>query len=333
MDIRKPARNLDLRGLRSFDRYVKFLDGWRKLKEGEGMRIATDSSPDPLKSQLETEHAGQFEWNYEAKGPEKWIFLVSKKPGTDKEGRKKTVKELIRRIRAGEGDFGNITAEDRKMLAGAPPEELAAIEQEIIQEGVTSGEIRSLCDVHLEFLKDKIGDTELKVGPGHPLYKLISEHDVMLKDIERLSEVSGKLEKAENYSSVSEELAKIEKVAGNLAEADRHHALEEEIIFPAVADTGITEPLEIIRDEHEAIKATKKQMLDVLKKRDSLHFQDFARRIKAFAEYFSREYPDHICKEHNILFPIALRAVPADKWKELESRCESSGYCSFTAVS
>lgn len=329
MDIRKKARELDMRGIHSFDRHIKFLDAWGKLKEGESVRIKTDASPDLMKSQFETEHAGQFEWNYEKEGPDEWIFTVAKNTGAEKQETKKRIKELIRQIRTGEEDFGNITEEDRKKLAAVPPEDLAAAEQEMISEGVESKEVRSLCDVHIEFLKDKLGDAALKPGPGHPLEHLLSEHEIILKEIGRLEALSEKLEKAGEYSEVPGELEKLDRIVEHLVEFDRHHALEEEVIFPAVADTGITEPLEIVRNEHEELKKKKKQMQGVLKERSNLACPEFARRIKAFADYFSREYPDHICKEDNILFPIALRALSKEKWEELGSECERSGYCSF----
>lgn len=333
MDIRKKARELDLKGIHSFDRHIKFFDVWGKLKEGESVKIKTDASPDLLKSQFEAEHAGQFEWNYEKEGPDEWIFSVAKKTGAEKQEAKKKIKDLIRLIQTDEEDFGHITEDDRKKLAAVAPEELAEAEQEMISEGVESKEVRSLCDVHIEFLKDKIGGAPVKPASGHPLHHLLSEHRFILKDIERLDALSEKLEKAGDYSRVPEELEKLDRIVKHLVEFDRHHALEEEVIFPAVADTGITEPLDIVRNEHEELKKKKNEMQVVIKERSGLSYFEFARRIKAFADYFSKEYPDHICKEDNILFPIALRALPEKKWEELASECGRSGYCSFPADS
>lgn len=333
MDIRKNTRELDLKGIHSFDRHVKFLDAWRKLKEGESVRIQMDSDPGLLRKEFEAEHAGQFEWNYEKEGPDEWVFTVAKKQGAEQQERRKSIKELIRQLRADEEDFGQLTEEDRKKLAAVPPEELAAAEQEMIIEGVEPKEVRSLCDVHVEFLKDKVGGAALKTAPGHPLEHLLSEHKIILREIERLEALSENLEKGGDYADVSGELDKLERIVEHLVEFDRHHALEEEVIFPAVADTGITEPLEIVRNEHEELKKKKNLMRAVLKERSELAFSEFADRIKAFSEYFQKEYPDHICKEDNILFPIALRALPQEKWDALGSECERAGYCSFPADS
>jgi len=47
------------------------------------------------------------------------------------------------------------------MLKNISPADLALIEQEIIREGITSEEMRKLCDVHLETMKARHKKTEI----------------------------------------------------------------------------------------------------------------------------------------------------------------------------
>ncbi len=325
-------KNLDLKGLRTFDKHLKMFELWRKLKEGEALRVIDDKEPKLLRKELEDEHIGQFEWDYEKEGPEEWVFLIRKKPGVPKDEKKKEIKELIKQLRTKE-DAVELEDRAKKLLKNISPAELALIEQEMVEEGTTRKEMRTLCDVHLEVVKDSMGKIEMDLKPGHPVHTLMEEHKLILGFIDKLSEAAGRLDSAEDYEGAAGDIEILEKMAGHLVEADRHHKREEDVLFPAVASSGIVEPIEIMKEEHEELKAEKRHLTRVLEERESLPYPQFVQKVKALVKFISKELPDHICKEDNILYPIAVQLVPEEKWAQIKEECDEVGYCDFTPES
>ena len=322
-------RNLDLRNLHTFDKHLKMFELWRKLKEGEALKIIDDKEPKLLRKELEDEHNGQFEWDYEKEGPDEWRFSIKKIQGAEGKERRKEMIEVIRKVQAKEG-IGGLDEKSRKKLENISPEEFARIRQEMVSEGIKTGEVRTLCDVHLEFVKDSMGGTKAEVKPGHPVHTLMAEHRRMLGLADNLRDIYERIESAGDFAEVAGELDELENTAKSLADSDKHHKREDEVLFSAVWSSGITEPLEIIREEHAELDSEQRHLLRAVKERDSLPYPEFIRKIRAFVRYFEKELPDHICKEENILFPMALQIIPEEKWEQIKEECDEVGYCSFT---
>src|SRR3989338_10446762 len=124
------VKNLDLRNMMPFERHSNIFKMWNSLKEGETLRIINDHEPKPLYYLFEAEHKGQFEWNYEKKGPKDWIFAIKKINKDDI--KKQEIKELIKQLKS-EKDASELKKKAKSILKNISPTDLAIIEQEIIQ--------------------------------------------------------------------------------------------------------------------------------------------------------------------------------------------------------
>ena len=325
--MNKPVKNLDLRGIPPFERHAKIFEMWNSLKEEEILRITNDHEPKPLYYQFEAEYKGQFEWNYEKQGPKDWIFTIKKI--LDKIDKKQEIKNLIKQLKT-EKDVSRLKEKAKDILKNVSPTDLGLIEQEIIEEGTTRKEMRKLCDVHLEVMKESMGKTEMNLKPGHPIHTLIEEHKMILDFIEKLKDVVKKIEAAKSFDRISKELEMLEHIAENLVEADKHHQREEEVLFPMLEKFGVTEPPEIMKEEHEELKPKKKELYKTAKECKEMSYLEFTRKVKELAEYLIKKLPDHIYKEDNILYPMAIQVIPKEKWKEIKKKCDKIGYCCFT---
>ena len=191
-------------------------------------------------------------------------------------------------------------------------------------------EMRKLCDVHLEVMKDNLGKPEMNLEPGHPLHTLTEEHKMILDFIEKLKETIKKIKAAKSFDSVSGELIILKHIAEHLVEADKHHQREEEVLFPALEKFGVTEPPEIMREEHEELKPKKKELYKTAKECKENSYPEFIRKAKELAEYLIKQLPDHIYKEDNILYPLALQVIPKKEWLKIKKKCDKIGYYCFT---
>src|SRR3989344_4231411 len=319
-----PIKNLDLRNMPPFERHTKIFEMWGNLKEGETLRIINDHEPKPLYYQFEAEYKGQFEWNYEKQGPKDWIFTIKKI--LDKIDKKQEIKNLIKQLKT-EEDVSRLKEKAKDILKNVSPTDLGLIEQEIIEEGATRKEMRKLCDVHLDIMKESMGKIEMNLKPGHPIHTLMEEHKMILDFIEKLKEVVKKIEAAKSFDRISKELEMLEHIAEHLVEADKHHQREEEVLFPMLEKFGVTEPPEIMKEEHEELKPKKKDLYKTAKECKENSYPEFIRKAKELAEYLIKQLPDHIYKEDNILYPMALQVIPKEKWKEIKKKCDEIGYC------
>jgi len=115
-----------------------------------------------------------------------------------------------------------------------------------------------------------------------------------------------------------------------LLEADKHHEREEKVLFPELESHGVSEPPAIMLEEHNDIKPMKKALYGIANAEKKIQYRDFVGRVQKCAEYLIANLPNHIYKEDNILYPMALQAIPNEKWVEIKKRCDRIGYCCFT---
>lgn len=76
--------------------------------------------------------------------------------------RKRTLKERIKELHAGASPE-KVKERFRRVLANLSAEEIAKIEQELIEEGMPWHGIQRLCDVHLALFREQLGKQKPEV--------------------------------------------------------------------------------------------------------------------------------------------------------------------------
>jgi len=324
----KNIKNLDLREMPPFERHEKIFGMLEELKDQETLRIINDHEPKPLYYLLQAEYKGQFEWEYEKQGPDDWIFRIKKISKSD--DKREKIKGLIKKIHNKE-DLKKHKEEARDILKNISPSDLGLIEQEIIKEGITRKEMRKLCDIHLDVMKDNLANKELNLKPGHPIHTFMEEHKEILGFVDKLKKVLKKSESLGNFKDARKEIEMLKFAAKHLVEAEKHHQREEEVLFPEMEKSGISEPPEIMREEHRDIKPKEKELYKLACECEKLSYQNFIKKAKEIIEFLAEELPNHIYKEDNILYPMAIELIKEkDRWEKIKKDCDKIGYCCFT---
>ncbi len=109
--------------------------------------------------------------------------------------------------------------------------DLSIAEQQLIEEGMEPQDLRHLCDVHMEVLKDELSKIKTKISKGHVVYTLIDEHDKILRFLEDLEKVNSDIQKTKSYDEAKEKIYSINKLAENILDAENHHQREEKVLF------------------------------------------------------------------------------------------------------
>lgn len=320
------VKTLDVKGLEHGEREQLIFPGIESLKEGETIRLLMEFNPLPLVYMLDARK--EFDTEYEKQGPEEWILRIRRTvPGLDN---KAQLKQLLKSLRAGEVSDA-IKEQAKEIFQAFDAKTLSLLEQELIQEGVSRDEIRrSLCDIHLEVLKDSLVARRIQLSAPHPAHTLMEEHKVILSSLKDLGNFLWKLEAADGFDGLSSSLEELKDTAHHLVEAESHHQREEEALFPRLEKHGITEPPAIMKEDHLEFRRRKKRLFQIAQNPQSNPFSEFRREVLNLGTYITRELESHIFKEDNILYQIALQILSSEEWDEVKRECDKIGYCCFT---
>ncbi len=245
------------------------------LKAGETLRIVVEFNPVPMVYLLKAQ--GTLDVAYEKEGPDEWILRVTRTgPSPDK---KQQFKELL--IELKEGEVSQETKEKaRTLLQEVDAKTLGVLEQELIREGISHDTIRkSLCDIHLDIMRDSLVAKRIAVEAPHPVHTFMEEHKVILENLRELAALVNRLRWMNSYAEMGGDLAKLQDIAHHLIEAEAHHLREEEALFPAIEKRDITEPPQIMREDHVEFRKRKQELYQLAHNPGGIGFPEFKARV------------------------------------------------------
>ena len=188
-----------------------------------------------------------------------------------------------------------------------------------------------LCSAHMEMLGDELQSMKANLKPGHVIHTLVCEHDMILGFLDKLEKTNQTIQEMNNFSRDSEEFDILKHIADHLIGAEPHHQREEEILFPELEKRGVFGPPQIMRMEHEQLRARKKTLKELSDTVEQLDFNSFKKQLDTTVRFIVPTLRDHIFKENNILYPTALKVITDEElWKKLKEACDEVGYCCFT---
>ena len=241
--------------------------------------------------------------------------------------RKEVLKELIAILHEG-ADPEAVKERFKEVLRGVSPVEIAQVEEELIREGLPREEVHKLCELHLAVFRESLKGQESLAPEGHPVHILMEEHKILLKFADELKGSARRLKEVGEIDPVSlEQLTHIEE---HLKDSESHYVREENVLFPYLEKHGVTQPPAIMWMEHDQIREVKKSLYRLIDGREGMEFQDFAKQLGEVASSLAELLTNHFHKENNILFPVSLRVMAEDEWKDIRQQSDELGYCCFT---
>jgi len=245
------------------------------------------------------------------------------------ENKKAQIKEAIKQLHQGVPP-DQVKEKYRQVLENADPLEIAKIEQELVNEGMTKQEIRKLCDVHMAIFKEQLEKQMPKMTPNQPISILMEEHKIMLKLAEDLRNLNAKIQKVTDIQYVAEEMHQVEHIAEDFTDSEKHFQREENVLFPTLEKHGVTEPPAVMWMEHQDLKEQKKKLHALIADLKKTGFQNYKQQLNEVAQLLGNQLQSHFYKENNILFPTALNVIPEQEWIEIRREFDEIGYCCFT---
>ena len=242
------------------------------------------------------------------------------------DSRKEALKTLIKRLHDG-ADPKEVKETFKEVLADVTPPEIARVEQELIQEGMPSEEIRRLCDVHLAVFQESLDSEEHLAPAGHPIHILMEEHSALLRLAGELFRIAGELRET---GAGDDRMKRAIEIKEDLQGSENHYVREENVIFPYLEKHGITQPPAIMWMEHDQIREVKKSLYALVEAAPQMEWRNFVNKLAETALSLNELLQDHFQKENQVLFPTALRLFAEGEWTDARLQFDELGYCPFT---
>jgi uncharacterized protein len=237
--------------------------------------------------------------------------------------KREALKGIVRELHAG------VPAEKlRRTFAGlirdTSAEEIADMENALIEEGFPVEEVQRLCDVHAQVF-DKALKKAGRPGKvaGHPIHTFIQENKAaksLLKELRRAARplAAGK--------SGPAEVERFAAVFGRFREIEKHYARKENQLFPALEAKRFTGPTKVMWGKHDEIRDQLRAIAGALKSGDQAAA---GAAVKPLAGAVKRL----IFLEEKILYPTAARKLDAAEWAGIKRGEAEIGYAWVTPSS
>lgn len=234
----------------------------------------------------------------------------------DLHDKEKILKKIIKELHKGV-PVEQLQETFAELIQRTSPEEIAAMENALIQEGFPVEDIQRLCDVHAKVFEaslEKVGKPS-KI-PGHPVYSFIEENKEAAKILDELKKVAKKFKK--NRAS-DEDASQFKRIFSTLREIEKHFARKENQLFPALEAKGFTGPTKVMWGKHDEIRDSLKNIQSML---DSEKWEELYKALKDAASKISKM----IFLEEKILYPTSMKKLNDTEWAQIKRGDSEIGY-------
>ncbi len=199
--------------------------------------------------------------------------------------------------------------------------EIAEIEQELINEGLSPEEIKKFCNVHALIFRAALEKAPAQeTSPSHPIFLFKLENREIEKMVGSLKEV---IEKDEGQEFPARKKT-LKELLLRLKGIETHYERKEQLLFPFLERHDFTGPSKVMWGKDNEIRDLLKKALNELDAIDNT--AGLAPYGKGVLDPFLEEVLGMIFKEENILFPTSLEKLDASDWVEILRESEDIGY-------
>ena len=241
----------------------------------------------------------------------------------DDDLRKKRVeqlREVIMELHAGK-TVDEVKAKFKDVIQGVTAQEISAMEQSLIEQGIPVEEVQRLCDVHASVFADALElQPDPKAAPGHPMQVFMEENRALERVMEEKVEPALKAFR-EGAASAMEFLDDFNL----LFDVDKHYKRKEEGLFPLLEKYGVYGPTKVMWGVDDEIRASLKEARAKLLAFDGT--EGARADVAAAVEKALRGIKEMIFKEEKIFLPMADQHFKPEEWRDIALASREIGYC------
>ena len=242
------------------------------------------------------------------------------------EQQKKVIREIILSLHQGLS-LEDAKARMEKEVGEISSLEIAEVEQSLINDGMSTDEIKKFCNVHALLFESALQeDMAEEESAGHPVRLFKDENREIEKITAKLKELAAQAQAAS--LDPGQFKAAVGETLEQLRDIDLHYTRKEQLLFPYLERYGFMGPSKVMWGKHNEIRDLHKAALaDLEKVGDKAAAEKYAEeQLNLLIE----EVDGMIFKEENILFPTSLEKLQTDDWIDILKESDQVGYAYIT---
>jgi DUF438 domain-containing protein len=234
-----------------------------------------------------------------------------------------TLKEIISGLHRG-APRDQVRRQLKELVRQTDASEIAAMEQQLIAEGMPVAEVMAMCDLHAQVVSGiVINRAADPVLPGHPLDTFSRENQAIRAAAQDLREALGLLLAGDKGQPV--EVGKLRLRFNALMDVDKHYARKENLLFPMLERPGISGPSKVMWGKDDEVRELLQGVGEMLEAEASP--REWRVAAQALVEPALQAVEEMVRKEEEILLPMSLEALNATEWGEIWAQTPQFGYC------
>ncbi len=233
--------------------------------------------------------------------------------------RQEALKQIIRDLHAGTS-MDELKQRFAALIEDVDAGEIAAMEQALMDEGMSEQEVKRLCDVHVQVFADSLEEHDkVQAPPGHPVDTFQRENEALLQlaaSLRRVTETLGDPVGPDAWLRLKDGLRTL---AERFAEAEKHYLRKENQLFPYLERHGVEGPSKVMWALHDDIRAVMKELRTALAADQAGAAARAARQLAVMSD-------DMVTKEEKILYPMAMETLSEEEWAAIRAGEAEIGY-------
>lgn len=238
----------------------------------------------------------------------------------EKKDKQEKLKSIIKQLHDGV-PVDKLKKDFSKIIKNTSPEEIANMENALINEGFPVEEVQRLCNVHAQVFEMSLK----RVGksgkiPGHPIYSYLEENKEAKHILKQLKKSAKKLKSpAPKESDISVFTEQFE----NFKAYEIHYQRKENQLFPALEAKKFTGPTKVMWGKHDEIRKIIRNINDQIKNQNWTE-------IPKLVNSLSSDVKKLIFLEEKILYPTSAKKLNESEWAEIKLGEPEIGYSWIT---
>ena len=246
--------------------------------------------------------------------------------------RRNVLKHMILQLHDGKAPE-EIRTQLVRFLGRIPYDEVVAVEQELIADGMPASEILSLCDLHSAAMKGSIDTSAAKTVPnGHPVHTFKMENQALLGEIALSEKLYAEIRSLAPDADAGEPIGQLRVRFSRLADIDKHYGRKENLVFPFLEKKGITGPPTVMWGKDDEVREMVRSAVESLRTSEEVTADDACGLIDLMLLHTGEAIKEMIFKEEEILFPMCLDKITDTEWYSIYLQSPEIGFCIYDPI-
>lgn len=244
-----------------------------------------------------------------------------------------TLKEVILHLHHGEAPEA-VRGQLKTLISEVDPSEIAAMEQQLMADGMSSEEVRSMCDLHADVLKEVMAEPSAQppLPGGHPIAHFKAENAALQEAVHVARKRAADLAQLEDAATPSAERLAALEAFQPLMDVDKHYRRKEQLVFSVLERHGASGPSKVMWGKDDEVRDLLKSALTALRE-ETLTGAELKILRETVLNPALGALEGMIYKEENILFPMTLGLFTEEEWGEIFHQSGEYGWCLVSPAS